>query len=181
MLEDPALPRPTTVTWLYCSAIEVSISVRQAPGIWLHCPPAHKSFLHTLWDSAVFSGLVKYDLLFIRFQASEKWVTLQNYHFHASLPNHLSLGGLCCKRWLSYKDYIITINTHFNLYLLTETIPFCWNKNFTLSMKVAKRLFSDLICSFSLVRTIWMLGSISRLRGASRLLLTEMLVIGGPK
>lgn len=134
MLEDPALPRPTTVTWLYCSAIEVSISVRQAPGIWLHCPPAHKSFLHTLWDSAVFSGLVKYDLLFIRFQASEKWVTLQNYRFHASLPNLLRLevcaarDGYRIKTISSPSTLILTSTFWLKLYrsIGTRTVPYQW-------------------------------------------------------
>lgn len=46
-------------------------------------------------------------------------------------------------------------------------------------MNEAKRLLSVLICSFSWVLMDWMSGSISRFRGARRLLLTFTAVIGG--
>lgn len=46
-------------------------------------------------------------------------------------------------------------------------------------MNEAKRLLSVLICSFSWVLMAWMFGSISRFRGARRLLLTFTAVIGG--
>lgn len=42
----------------------------------------------------------------------------------------------------------------------------------TLSMKEANLLFRVLICSFSWVRTAWMSGSTSSLRGLSRLWFT---------
>lgn len=50
----------------------------------------------------------------------------------------------------------------------------------TLSMKEANLLLSVLICSFSSFRTRWMLGSISRLRGVSRLWLTLTAVMPPP-
>lgn len=52
---------------------------------------------------------------------------------------------------------------------------------FTLSMKVAKRLLRLLICSFSWARLMDRFGSISRLRGASRLLLTDRDASGAPR
>lgn len=48
----------------------------------------------------------------------------------------------------------------------------------TLSISEAKRLLRILICSFSSVLMAWMLGSISRFRGARRLSLTVTAVIG---
>lgn len=48
-------------------------------------------------------------------------------------------------------------------------------------MKLAKRLLRLLICSFSWARLMDRLGSISRLRGASRLLLTDRDARGAPR
>lgn len=46
-------------------------------------------------------------------------------------------------------------------------------------MKEANLLLRVLICSFSSLFTLWALGSISRLRGVSRLWLTVTAVIAG--
>lgn len=51
----------------------------------------------------------------------------------------------------------------------------------TLSMKLAKRLLRLLICSFSCARLRDRLGSISRFRGARRLLLTDRDVSEAPR
>lgn len=72
VLRDSTLPEPQQ--WLGCTEMRLKYRFQRAPGIWLHCLPVHKGFLHGL--RIALSSVIW--PVFIKLQASEKWVRLRN-------------------------------------------------------------------------------------------------------